>query len=79
MYGDVVLGVDHCHFEDMLETPRTTGLRLDTDLRRTTGSAGRDVSRNGRGGAGQAVPAGSDEQLWGAIGAVFGSWMNRAR
>jgi pyruvate,orthophosphate dikinase len=25
----------------------------------------------------QAVPAGSGEQLWGAIGAVFGSWMNQ--
>jgi pyruvate,orthophosphate dikinase len=77
MYGDVVLGVDHYQFEDRLdEVKRQKGCQLDTDL----GSD--DLVRlieayqsvvNEQTGA--PFPQDAQEQLWGAIGAVFGSWM----
>ena len=38
MYSDVVLGVDHSHFEELLDTYKERkGYALDTDLRRRTG------------------------------------------
>ena len=79
MYGQVVLGIEHHHFEELIEDHKLeTGAVLDTELtaedwqadRRRVQGRRRDRDR-------QAVPAGRrSEQLWGAIGAVFGSWMN---
>src|SRR6188474_2126347 len=79
MYSDVVLGVGHEHFEELLDHHKERqGYSLDTDLsaddwaelvvrykKRVKDELGRDF------------PQGPHEQLWGAIGAVFGSWMNQ--
>ena len=79
MYSDVVLGVGHEHFEELLDHHKERqGYSLDTDLsaddwaelvvrykKRVKDELGRDF------------PQDPHEQLWGAIGAVFGSWMNQ--
>ena len=78
MYGDVVLGVDHDAFEAELETMRDqAGVCLDTDLtaddlRILVGRYKEIVQEQ----AGAAFPQSPQDQLWGAIGAVFGSWTN---
>jgi pyruvate, orthophosphate dikinase len=79
MYGQVVLGVDHHHFEDLLEnTKLDLGVTLDTELTAQQWEdvvAGfKDVVRRE---LGKPFPQDPQEQLWGAIGAVFGSWMNQ--
>jgi pyruvate,orthophosphate dikinase len=79
MYGQVVLGVDHHHFEDLLEnTKLDLGVTLDTELKAADWMqvvAGfKDVVRRE---LGKPFPQDPQEQLWGAIGAVFGSWMNQ--
>jgi pyruvate,orthophosphate dikinase len=78
MYSDVVLGFEHSHFEDILDTFKDSqGYSLDTDL------SGDDwielVSRYKEAVAretGADFPQNPHDQLWGAIGAVFSSWMN---
>lgn len=79
MYSDVVLGVDHHHFEELLEDLKADrGYTLDTDLK-----AGDWEELVGKYKAmveeklGQPFPEDPRDQLWGAIGAVFGSWMNQ--
>jgi pyruvate,orthophosphate dikinase len=79
MYSSVVLDVEHHHFEDLLEEYKTTkGYVLDTDL-----DAGdweklsADYKKLVRKETGKDFPQDPAEQLWGAIGAVFGSWMNQ--
>ncbi|MBW7851845.1 MAG: pyruvate, phosphate dikinase [Rhodospirillales bacterium] len=79
MYSDVVLGVDHHYFEELLERHKEDrGLTLDTDLKaedwRKLVAAYKDkvAERLGR-----PFPQDVQDQLWGAIGAVFGSWMNQ--
>jgi len=77
MYSDVVLGVGHHHFEDLLEAHKDRkGHGLDTDLdaqdwielvERYKACVIRETGRP--------FPQDPHEQLWGAIGAVFGSWM----
>jgi pyruvate, orthophosphate dikinase len=79
MYGQVVLGVDHHHFEDLLEnTKLDLGLTLDTELKaedwRDVVAGFKDVVKRE---LGKPFPQDPEEQLWGAIGAVFGSWMNQ--
>jgi pyruvate,orthophosphate dikinase len=78
MYSDVVLGFEHHHFEDILDTFKDSqGYSLDTDL-----SADDWVDLVGRYKDAVARETGHDfpqdphDQLWGAIGAVFSSWMN---
>ncbi|HEX6113766.1 MAG TPA: pyruvate, phosphate dikinase [Geminicoccaceae bacterium] len=77
MYSDVVLGIDHYLFEDRLEeAKREHGCELDTelgadDLRRLIAAYQEIVEER----HGAAFPQDVEEQLWGAIGAVFGSWM----
>ncbi len=77
MYADVVLGLDHYYFEDLLETRKLEkGVLLDTeldtaDLEELTEGFLRLVRDEGR-----PFPQDPRDQLWGAIGAVFGSWMN---
>src|ERR1700689_1262386 len=79
MYGQVVLGADHQLFEDALENHKLDqGKTLDTDL---SAEDWRDViavykqliERELK----QPFPQDPQAQLWGAIGAVFGSWMNQ--
>jgi pyruvate, orthophosphate dikinase len=79
MYSDVVLEVDHYHFEELLEILKEeNGYVLDTDL-----SADDWVVLVGQFKAkveeelGTPFPQDVQEQLWGAVGAVFGSWMNQ--
>jgi pyruvate,orthophosphate dikinase len=78
MYSNVVLDVDHHNFEDILEDFKDQkGLVLDTDLSAEHWSEviarykARVQEEHGK-----PFPQDPHEQLWGAIGAVFGSWMN---
>jgi pyruvate,orthophosphate dikinase len=82
MYSSVVLGVEHSHFEEILEVEKETkGVELDTeldaaDLKRIAGLFKARVLKD----LGKPFPENVDDQLWGAIGAVFGSWnSHRAR
>jgi pyruvate,orthophosphate dikinase len=76
MYSDVVLGVDHAMFEEILDEEKDSkGIELDTeldadDLKRIAGLFKARVERE----LGKPFPDDVREQLWGAIGAVFGSW-----
>src|SRR5690242_10424691 len=78
MYSDVVLGFDHSHFEDILDTFKDgQGYSLDTDLSaedwvELVGKYKDAVARE----TGKEFPQDPHDQLWGAIGAVFASWMN---
>ncbi|MBL6931951.1 MAG: pyruvate, phosphate dikinase [Rhodospirillales bacterium] len=79
MYGDVVLGVDHHMFEDLLEDHKDRrGVHLDTELGagdwRELVVAYKEMVKKE---LGYPFPQDPHEQLWGAIDAVFGSWMNR--
>ncbi|MGB0697155.1 MAG: pyruvate, phosphate dikinase [Rhodospirillaceae bacterium] len=79
MYSDVVLGVDHYHFEDILEAHKEDkGVTLDTELdaedwKLMTTRYKAKVAEE----LGSPFPEDPKEQLWGAVGAVFGSWMNQ--
>jgi len=78
MYSDVVLGVDHEHFEEILEEYKEThDCSLDTDLSaddwKQVLSAYKSMVTEE---LGKPFPQDVHEQLWGAIGAVFGSWRN---
>ncbi|MFG1301533.1 pyruvate, phosphate dikinase [Xanthobacter sp. V3C-3] len=78
MYSDVVLGVDHHHFEEILEHYKLqNALTLDTDLGADDWAA-LVVKYKEKVAAelGKPFPQDPHEQLWGAIGAVFSSWMN---
>jgi len=76
MYSDVVLGVEHSLFEEILDDVKDAkGVDLDTDLdaddlKRIAGQFKKRVEKE----LGKPFPEDVQEQLWGAIGAVFGSW-----
>ena len=77
MYGQVVLGIEN-HFEELLENHKLdSGVLLDTDLSaadwRALVAGFKDLVAEE---LGRPFPEEPLEQLWGAIGAVFGSWMN---
>ena len=84
MYADVVLGLrpkektERDPFEAILERKKQSrGVRLDTelsaeDLREVVAAFKAEVKNR----SGKAFPDDPHEQLWGAIGAVFGSWNN---
>jgi len=79
MYGQVVLGVEHHHFEDVIESRKLeSGVTLDTQLK---AQDWKDVIADYKAlverELGKPFPQDPQEQLWGAIGAVFGSWMNQ--
>ena len=78
MYADVVMGLDHEVFEEILEDEKARlGHELDTDV-----SAGewREVIARYMATIeeelGIPFPQDPHQQLWGAISAVFASWMN---
>ncbi len=78
MYGSVVLGVDHHRFEEIIETAKMdAGVTEDTALTpdhwRGVVAEYKEMVADERGAP---FPMDPHEQLWGAIGAVFGSWMN---
>src|SRR5262245_20624949 len=78
MYSDVVLGVEHHQFEDILgEYKDGKALALDTELTaddwtKVIAKYKTCVER----ATGKPFPQNVREQLWGAIGAVFESWMS---
>ncbi|MDO8875968.1 MAG: pyruvate, phosphate dikinase [Pseudolabrys sp.] len=79
MYSDVVLGVGHEHFEELLDIHKERqGYNLDTDL---TADDWADLvvkyKKRVKDELGNDFPQDPHAQLWGAIGAVFGSWMNQ--
>jgi pyruvate,orthophosphate dikinase len=77
MYSDVVLGLDHHEFEEILEEYKERNeLSLDTDIEadawlgiieKFKALVEEELERP--------FPQDPQEQLWGAIGAVFSSWM----
>ena len=84
MYGDVVLGLKPVHkdeidpFEVIIdEKKKERGVKLDTEL-----NAGdlKDLVARFKAAikqkTGHNFPEDPFQQLWGAVGAVFGSWMN---
>jgi pyruvate,orthophosphate dikinase len=78
MYSDVVLGVEHHQFEDILETYKEDeGYILDTDL---NADDWREILVRYKSCVQEALdepfPQDVNAQLWGAIGAVFSSWKN---
>ncbi len=78
MYGSVVLGVDHHLFEEIIEHVKLDGgYTEDTQLSAQDWHRVVDAYKQMiEGETGAPFPQGPEEQLWGAIGAVFGSWMN---
>jgi pyruvate,orthophosphate dikinase len=78
MYSDVVLGLDHGSFEEALEIAKEDqGHFLDTDMtaedwQKLVGEYKRLVQEQW----GKPFPQDVHDQLWGAIGAVFGSWQS---
>ncbi len=84
MYGDVVLGMkpaskeDHDPFEEIIDAQKALrGVKNDTDL--TTDDLKELVAKFKeavRKQTGSEFPTNPWDQLWGAICAVFGSWMN---
>ena len=79
MFGDVVMGVSHDFFEEIIDDYKyETGLTEDAAF---GADDWRDICKRFRAiiqeEAGQAFPQDPYEQLWGAIRAVFKSWNNR--
>jgi pyruvate,orthophosphate dikinase len=79
MYSDVVLGVDHYQFEELLDLAKEErGVTLDTELdaaalKELVAAYKAKVKEE----LGQPFPENPRAQLWGAVGAVFDSWMNQ--
>ncbi|MBY0407434.1 MAG: pyruvate, phosphate dikinase, partial [Rickettsiales bacterium] len=78
MYSNVVLDFDHYHFEEMLEQKKNDrNIELDTelnaeDLKDLVSQYKAKVAEE----LGKPFPDSVQEQLWGAVMAVFNSWMN---
>jgi pyruvate,orthophosphate dikinase len=78
MYSNVVLGVEHALFEEILDGEKEDkGVELDTDLdaddlKRIATLFQQRVAKE----LGRPFPEDGHEQLWGAISAVFGSWQS---
>ncbi len=76
MYGDVVLGVDHHEFEDVIDGyKRMNDVRNDTQIdaqgwKEIVEEFKEIVQQD----LGRPFPEDPQEQLWGAISAVFNSW-----
>ncbi|CAO4169518.1 pyruvate, phosphate dikinase [Methylorubrum populi] len=77
MYSNVVLGVEHHAFEEALEHYKEEkGLQLDTELKADDWKHLIGVYKKiVRDEHGSDFPQKPEDQLWGAIGAVFDSWM----
>ncbi len=79
MYSNVVLDVDHHNFEDLIENYKLTkGVVLDTEMeakdwKLLIGSFREQIKQE----TGKDFPQDVNDQLWGAIGAVFQSWKNQ--
>src|SRR5262249_12174594 len=79
MYANVVLGLEHHMFEEILDEHKDhNGHMVDTDLNDRDWA---DIIVRYKARIeeehGSPFPQDPHAQLWGAIGAVFGSWMNQ--
>ncbi|MBX9707699.1 MAG: pyruvate, phosphate dikinase [Caulobacteraceae bacterium] len=78
MYSSVVLGMSHDDFEEVLDDHKDRlGVTVDTDLKasdweKVVAEYKAVVERE----LGRPFPQDPHEQLWGAVSAVFASWMN---
>ena len=82
MYSGVVLEMDLGHFEEILDNEKEDkGVELDTDLDASDWKRIAELYKaKVKKVLGKPFPDDLSEQLWGAIGAVFRSWMGaRAR
>jgi pyruvate,orthophosphate dikinase len=79
MYSNVVLDVGHHYFEEALEIKKEDlGVQMDTDLKADDWkSVVADYKKLVEKRTGKPFPQEPREQLWGAVGAVFESWMNQ--
>jgi pyruvate,orthophosphate dikinase len=78
MYSDVVLEVDHYNFEVLMEEKKQElGIALDTDLTaQHLEELVEAFKEKVKEESGDDFPQDVNQQLWGAINAVFSSWMN---
>jgi pyruvate,orthophosphate dikinase len=78
MYSNVVLGLDHHMFEEILDDHKDSlGVSVDTALSAENWeTVVRDYKAAVERERGEAFPQDPQAQLWGAVGAVFASWMN---
>ena len=79
MYSDVVMGMDKHSLEHLLEQKKAEqGVHLDTEL---SAADWKDLvaqfKAKIKADLGVEFPEDPKQQLWGAVGAVFGSWMNQ--
>lgn len=79
MYSNVVLEIGHHNFEEILEEHKEDkGLKLDTELSvddwKSVVARYKDMVKSK---LGRPFPQDVKDQLWGAVGAVFESWMNQ--
>ncbi len=77
MYSNIVLGLDHSYFEEILDESKARyGYAIDTEM---TADNWKDVIISYKAYVekklGKSFPQDPEQQLWGAIGAVFSSWM----
>ncbi|CAE7680859.1 ppdK, partial [Symbiodinium pilosum] len=79
MYSDVVLGVELSQFEKLLERAKQKrGVKKDHELLpEDLEKLVKDYKSCVQLEIGEEFPQDPKQQLWGAIGAVFGSWMNQ--
>ena len=78
MYSDVVLGVHHHTYEDILENHKDDqGYMLDTEMTADDWSTViSEFKAATKRALGREFPQDPQDQLQGAVDAVFGSWMN---
>jgi pyruvate,orthophosphate dikinase len=78
MYSNVVLDADHHRFEEALDTYKEErDFTLDTQLKAEDWKSVIETYKAiVREETGNPFPQNAEEQLWGAIGAVFNSWRN---
>ncbi|MBJ7409242.1 MAG: pyruvate, phosphate dikinase [Phenylobacterium sp.] len=78
MYSNVVLDLDHHMFEEILDDHKDRlDVHVDTGLTAENWEAVvADYKRAVEDERGEPFPQDPSQQLWGAVGAVFASWMN---
>ena len=78
MYSSVVLGLSHDDFEEVLDDHKDRlGVTIDTDLSAADWEkVVADYKAVVQDRLGQPFPQDPNDQLWGAVSAVFASWMN---
>ena len=78
MYSNVVLNLDHHMFEEILDDHKDRlSLSIDTDLSAHDWEAVvADYKKAVQADLGHSFPQDPHDQLWGAVSAVFASWMN---